>query len=52
MHNHIFTSTKNWKFTTLDRLAEQRFALLQEDTIKDLPDSFYSGNNQHMQYEP
>lgn len=49
MHNHIFTSTKHWSFSPLDKLAEERFALLQDQTIKELPESFYSGTSLNIQ---
>jgi hypothetical protein len=41
MEHAIFNSTPHWLFTVQDRLAEQYFQELQEETRRRLPPAFY-----------
>lgn len=41
----IYTSTKNWQFTHLDEVAEEKFSVLEEQTRSKAPENFYHSNN-------
>lgn len=43
----IYTSTKHWKFTELDELAEERFSRLEELTRAEAPENFYHSTSPH-----
>jgi hypothetical protein len=42
MKANIFTSTKHWKYTSLDELAEQRLEEIVKIVNASLPADFYS----------
>jgi hypothetical protein len=48
----IYTSTKNWKFTELDELAEERFSRLEELTRGEAPENFYHSTPLPTQSKP
>jgi hypothetical protein len=41
---NIFNQAKHWRFTEADALAEAKLSELQEQTRKELPESFYSSS--------